>query len=149
MLTACCCIWYEEDCHSEKANGGEDHCSIDSPSAHSSMTHTYLFLIDSMIRRADEKYDLKSLVTQAHPSTERQVPEALTKFRYIHSFLDILLPLCRLAYTDLISDETKLVFQKDELEDKIGRPLVQQTLKVGLISQSKGARQISSTECKY
>ena len=137
MLTACCCMWYEEDCHSEESNDGEGQSSIDFPSAQTSMTHTYLSLVDSMIRRAAEKSDLRSLVTQAHPSTERQVPKALTKFRYIHSFLDTLLPLCRLAYTDLISDETKLVFQKDELEDKIGRSLVQQALKVGLISQSK------------
>ena len=137
MLTACCCMWYEEDCHSKKPNDGEDHYSIDSPSTHTSMTHTYLSLVDSMIRRADEKYDLKSLVTQAHPLTERLIPKALTKFRYIYSFLDTLLPLCRLAYTDLISDDTKLVFQKDEIEDKLGRPLVQLALKVGLISQSK------------
>ena len=137
MLTACCSMWFEEERHSENPNNDECHFSIDSSSAHVSMTHTYLSLIDSMIRRADEKYDLKSIITLAHPSTERNIPNALTKFRYIHSFLEPLLPLCRLAYTNLISDETKLVFQKDELEDRIGTSLVQLALKVGLISQTK------------
>ena len=47
------------------------------------------------------------------------------------------MPLCRLAYTDLVSGDTKLVFQKDELKGKIGRPLVEIALKVGLISQTK------------
>ena len=36
-----------------------------------------------------------------------------------------------------MSGETKLVFQKDELERKIGHPLVEIALKVGLISQTK------------
>ena len=36
-----------------------------------------------------------------------------------------------------MSDETKLVFQKDELEREIGHPLVEIALKVGLISQTK------------
>ena len=75
MLTACCCMWYEEDCHSGNPNDGEDYCSIDSPSAHTSMTYTYLSLVDSMIRRADEKHDLKSLVTQALPATETHLPK--------------------------------------------------------------------------
>ena len=137
MLTACCCMWYEEDGHSENQKDAEDHTSIDSPSAHTSMTHIYFSLVDSMIRRADEKYYLKALVEQAHSCTEMHFPKALTKFRYIHNFLGPILPLCRLAYTDLISDETKLVFQKDELEDRIGTSLVQLGLKVGLISQTK------------
>ena len=36
-----------------------------------------------------------------------------------------------------MSGETKLVFQKDELEREIGHPLVEIALKVGLISQTK------------
>ena len=137
VLTACLCMWYEEGAHSDQSNASSLHATIDSPTALTSMTYTYLSLIDSMIRRADEKHDLKYFHTKVHPSPERNFPKALSKFPYVHSFLDTLLPLCRLAYTDLISDETKLVFQKEELGDKIGRPLVQLALRVGLISQSK------------
>ena len=90
-----------------------------------------------MIRRADQKCDLKSIFTPAHTSLQRNVPNVLAKFSNIHRFLDVLLPLCRLAYTDLVSGETKLVFQKDELEREIGHPLVELALKVGLISQTK------------
>ena len=137
MLTACCCMWYEEDTRCEHSTENKGHVQINVPDTHTSMTHTYLSLIDSMIRRADEKYDLRSIVTKPKPSLKANIPMTLTMFPYIHDFLDTLLPLCRLAYTDLISDETKLVFQKEEFERNIGHHLVQLALKVGLISQSK------------
>ena len=137
MLTACCCMWYEEDAYSEQSQDTEGQVTIDSPTVHTSMTHTYLSLIDSMIRRADQKCDLRSLLKQACPLPLTNIPKVLTSFSYIHSFLGVLLPLCRLAYTDLVSGETKLVFQKDELEREIGQPLVEIALKVGLISQTK------------
>ena len=137
MLTACCCMWYEEDAYSGQSQDRKDLVTIDYPTVHTSMTHTYLSLVDSMIRRADQKCDLKSLITQVGPSPQTNIPIILKSFSYIHSFLGALLPLCRLAYTDLVSGETKLVFQKDELEREIGRPLVEIALKVGLISQTK------------
>ena len=137
MLTACCCMWYEEDVYSNQSMDREPPVTITSLTGHTSMTHIYLSLADSMIRRADEKCDLRSFLTQACPSPPTNIPEGLASFSYIHSFLYVLIPLCRLAYTDLMSDKTKLVFQKDELERKIGRPLVEIALKVGLISQTK------------
>ena len=137
MLTACCCAWYEEDARSEQLKGKQGYVSIYSPAVHTSMTHTYLSLVDSMIRRADEKYDLRSLLTQACPLSRANIPNIIASFSYINNFVGALLPLCRLACTDLVSDDTKLVFQKDELERKIGHPLVEIALKVGLISQTK------------
>ena len=137
MLTACCCMWYEEDAYSGQSQDTEGRVTIDSPTVHTSMTHTYLSLVDSMIRRADQKCDLRSPLTQACSLPQTNIPKILKSFSYIHSFLYALLPLCRLAYTDLVSRETKLVFQKDELEREIGRPLVEIALKVGLISQTK------------
>ena len=137
MLTACCCMWYEEDTYSEQLKGRQDLASIGPPTDNPSLTHTYLSLVDSMIRRADQKCDLKSIFTPAHTSLQTNVPKVVAKFSNIHRFLDVLLPLCRSAYTDLVSGETKLVFQKDELEREIGHPLVELALKVGLISQTK------------
>ena len=137
MLTACCCMWYEEDVYYEQTKGRKGQVQIDFPTVHTSMTHTYLSLVDSMIRRADQKCDLRSLLTQPGPSLRTNIPIVLKSFSYIHSFLGALLPLCRLAYMDLVSGETKLVFQKDELEREIGDPLVEIALKVGLISQTK------------
>ena len=138
MLTACCCMWYEEDTYSEQSHERTGQVTIiDSPTEHTSMTRTYLSLVDSMIRRADQKCDLRCLLTKTSPSTEIIVPKVLTSFSYIHSFLGAILPLCRLAYTDLVSGETKLVFQKDELEREIGHPLVEIAMKVGIISQTK------------
>ena len=137
MLTACCCMWYEEDTHCEQSTDNKGHVHINVTDTHTSMTHTYLSLVDSMIRRADEKCGLRSILTKSPRSQKTNIPTALTTFPYIHDFLDILLPLCRLAYTDLVSDETKLVFQKEEFGRKIGHDLVQLALRVGLISQSK------------
>ena len=137
MLTACCCMWYEEDAYSGQSQDTEGQVTIDSPTVHTSITHTYLSLVDSMIRRADQKCDLRSPLTQAAPLPRTNIPKILKSFSYIHSFLFALLPLCRLAYNDLVSGETRLVFQKDELERKIGPPLVEIALKVGLISQTK------------
>ena len=137
MLTACCCMWYEDDAYSGQSQDTGGQVTIDSPTVHTSMTHTYLSLVDSMIRRADQKCDLRSLLAQAVPLPQTNIPKILQSFSYIHSFLYALLPLCRLAYSDLVSGETKLVFQKDELERKIGHPLVEIALKVGLISQTK------------
>ena len=137
VLTACCCMWYEEDAYSEQSQDTEGQVTKDSPTVHTSMTFTYLSLVDSMIRRADQKCDLRSLLTQACPLPLTNIPKVLTSFSYIHNFLAALLPLCRLAYTDLVSGDTKLVFQKDELERELGHPLVEIALKVGLISQTK------------
>ena len=137
MLTACCCLWYEEDAYIEQSNDRKGQVTIDYPTVRTSMTHTYLSLVDSMIRRADQKCDLESLLTLAGPLPLTNIPKVLQSFSYIHSFIGVLLPLCRLAYTALVSSETKLVFQKDELEREIGHTLVDIALKVGLISQTK------------
>ena len=138
MLTACCCMWYENDAFSEQSQDTDGQVTIiDSPTVHTSITYTFLSLVDSMIRRADQKCDLMSLLTQACALPQTSIPGVLTSFSYINNFLGALLPLCRLAYTDLVSGDTKLVFQKDELERKIGCPLVEIALKVGLISQTK------------
>ena len=137
MLTALCCIWYEEDLFSKQSKDRKDHASVDSSTVRTSITYTYLSLVDSMIRRADEKCDLRSLLTQVYPSPRTNIPKILALFSYIHSFIGALLPLCRLAYTDWVFGETKLVFQKDELVREIGHPIVEIALKVGLISQTK------------
>ena len=96
MLTACLCMWYEEGAYSDKSNDNKDHASIDFPTEHISMTHSYLSLIDSMIRRANEKYDLKHLLT--NPSHERNCPKALSNFPYMSYFFTVVWMLfCRYA----------------------------------------------------
>ena len=136
MLTACCCMWYEEDAYFERSKGWKGNVTKDSPTVHTSMTYTYLSLVDSMIRRADQKCDLRSFLVQSLPSPPTNFPNILASFLYVNRFLGALLPLCTLAYTDLVSGETKLVFQKDELETNMGGPIVEIALKVGLISQT-------------
>ena len=124
MLTACCCMWHEEDKHTENSKDGTP---IDFPTAYTSMTYTYLCLVDSMIRRADEKCDIRSDLTQLCSDAQATLAD----------FLYVLLPLCKLACDDLLSGETRLVFQKEELEGKLGHRLVQIALRIGLISQTR------------
>ena len=79
VLTACCCLWYEEFAYSKQSNSMEAHTSIKYPTEYNSVTHTFLSLVDSMIRRADEKCDLKStgtgtsLPTNTHSKNTDQV----------------------------------------------------------------------------
>ena len=70
MLTACCCMWYEENNHSKQSSDRAAHTSAFFATEEISVTHTFLSLVDSMIRRADEKFDLKASLTQAHLSPQ-------------------------------------------------------------------------------
>ena len=58
-------------------------------------------------------------------------------FDHISSFIDMLLPFCELAYTDLMSAETKLVFNKGQLERQLDKSQVDLAHRLGLISQAK------------
>ena len=49
----------------------------------------------------------------------------------------MLLPFCELAFTDLMSAETKLVFNKGQLERRLGKSHVDLAHRLGLISQAK------------
>ena len=133
IVTALCYIWHEEDVQSERnVHKGIELKNTDNMAiSENSLTLTYLKLIEAMIRRADEKHDLRSFFDQ------RNVPKIFSDFRYISNLMDVLLKFCELAYTDLVSNETKLVFQKEQLEMKIGVEQVQAVLRIGLISQTR------------
>ena len=136
MLTALCYMWIEEDAIMEKRSK-KDHSDKIIPSTQTSMAYTYLSLVEAMIRRADEKHDLCTLVKDMSLHLPTKTPTILSDFIEIAKFINALLPFCSLAYADLVSSETKLVFPKEQLEEKIGHSLVQLALKVGLISQAK------------
>ena len=141
MLTALCYMWCEEDSQTKQTldtTSDEDTQPLhDAPVAKLSMTFTYLSLIEAMFERASEKYDLKSLLGRTCPLAQVNIPKIVAEFSNITSYMFALLPFCRLAYTDLVSDDTQLVFRREQLEKEIGYPLVQLALRVGLISQSK------------
>ena len=71
------------------------------------------------------------------PSTQLSLPDILKKFQHICHVIDMLLPFCNLAYTDLLSTETKLVFHKGQLERQLGKSHVDLAHRLGLISQAK------------
>ena len=72
-----------------------------------------------------------------NPSTHLGLPEIFKTYHLISHFIDMLLPFCELAFTDLMSAETKLVFNKGQLESKLDKSKVDLAHRLGLISQAK------------
>ena len=142
MLIAACNLWHGEDSDSSKV-------SSDSKQSFSK-THLYLSLLDQMIENAARKQRKQgnaeqnpaaSLLSDSdrenNPSTQSAIPQFMKTFDHISSFVDMLLPFCELAFTDLMSAETKLVFNKGQLERKLGKSQVDLAHRLGLISQAK------------
>ena len=131
MLAASCLVWYEED----------EECSSSSETYQGTsdfMTLLYVKLLKIMISRAAKKHDvITSCKKQQTQSTLKNKPQILSKFRDLIIFIEVLIPVGRLALQDLMSEEMHLVFDKDEIEDDIGEWKVDLALKAGVLSQAK------------
>ena len=136
MLVAACHLWYEG--RDQSLGVGE----------HFSRTQLYLSLLEQMIKSAANKQSKQQLAKPnavatflhdkvANPSFPVYIPKSLTTFHHISHFIEMLLPFCELAYNDLVSSETKLVFHKGQLERRLGESQVDLAFKLGLISQVK------------
>ena len=140
MLVAACHLWYEQDVRgSGKHLGSEKSLS---------MTHLYLSLLEQMIKDAASKQTEQGILTQnpvalylydteKSPPIHPGLPAILRKYHHITHFISMLLPFCELAFTDLVSADTRLIFDKGQLERNIGRSQVNLAQKLGLISQTK------------
>ena len=140
MLIAACHLW-----HTEKAkNSKKSSDTVKSVSK----THLYLSLLDLMIQNAARKQSKQGSTEQNlaasllndlvnNPPTHSDLPEILKTFSHVSHFIDMLLPFCELAFTDLMSAKTKLVFNKGQLERRIGKSHVDLAHRMGLISQAK------------
>ena len=116
-----------------------------------SKTHLYLSLLDQMIENAARKQSKKGYTGQNpsalllsvsdrenNPSTQSALPEFMKTFDHISNFIDMLLPFCELAFIDLISAETKLVFNKGQLERQLGKSHVDLAHRLGFDQPGKG-----------
>ena len=140
MLIAACHLWHKEEVFgSNKALSSEQSFS---------KTHLYLSLIDLMIQNAARKQNKQGSMEQNlaaslssdrenNPSSHPGLPKILKSFNHISNYIDMLLPFCELAFTDLMSAETKLVFNKGQLERRLGKSHVDLAHRLGLISQAK------------
>ena len=140
MLIAACHLWHKEEAiRSNKSLGSEQSFS---------KTHLYLSLLDLMIQNAAKKQNKQGNTEQNlaaslssdrenNPSTRPGMPKILKTFDHVSHFIDMLLPFCELAFSDLMSDETKLVFHRDQLERQLGKSHVDLAHRLGLISQAK------------
>ena len=140
MLIAACHLWHrEETIVSNK--------SLDSEQSFSK-THLYLSLLDLMIqntaKKQNEQTNMEHNLAQSlwqdrenNPPTHPDLAGILNSFHHVSQFIDMLLPFCELAFTDLVSAETKLVFNKSQLERQLGKSHVDLAHRLGLISQAK------------
>ena len=140
MLIAACHLWHKEEAiGSNKSLGSKQSFS---------KTHLYLSLLDLMIQNAAKKQNKQGNMEQNlaaslssdrenNPSTRPGLPKILKIFDHVSYYIDMLLPFCELAFTDLMSDETKLVFHKGQLERQLGKSHVDLAHRLGLISQAK------------
>ena len=140
MLIAACHLWHKEDViGSNKSLNSEQSFS---------KTNLYLSLLDLMIQNAARKENKQGSMEQNlavslssdrenNPSIRHGLPKILKSFNHISNYIDMLLPFCELAFTDLMSAETKLVFNKGQLERQLGKSLVDLAHRLGLISQAK------------
>ena len=113
-------------------------CGVDSLSYF--MTLFYLKLMEILITRAKPKHDIVKyflLEKLNDGNTTRYIPHILSKFSHITDFLEVIIPIGRLALQDLVSDQTCLVFPVDKLERDIGHSNVELALKAGILSQTK------------
>ena len=162
MLLAACHLWHREDTRS--LNKSLDTTGVGQglgrlslfrthylrpPAKQSfSFTHLYLELLDQMIQNAARKQSQQENLIQntqmslfsdkeINPSTHPDMPIILRKFPHLCHYIDMLLPFCELAFTDLMSADTKLVFNKGQLERQLGKSHVDLAHRLGLISQAK------------
>ena len=149
MLTAACHLWCEE----------EKSCVVGDTKSFSK-THLYLSIFEHMIKRVVTKqreeenpqrnvvsfllkkfcrdiFHFINMLLRRIRGNHVDVPCILTTFHHISRFNNMLLPFCELAFTDLISDGGKLIFQKGYLERQLGQSQVDLAHTLGLISQAK------------
>ena len=86
------------------------------------------------------------MIEKNNPSRHPGLPEILKTFDHVSHFIDMLLPFCELAFTDLMSAETKLIFNKGQLERQLGKSHVDLAHRLGLISQAKVRSDIGSPQ---
>ena len=140
MLIAACHLWHKKEAViSSKSSDSELSFS---------KTHLYLSLLDLMIQNAVKKQSKQGSMEQDltlsllsdrenNPSSHSDLLLMLKSFKHVCHFIDMLLPFCELAFTDLMSAETKLVFNKGQLERRLGKSYVDLAHRLGLISQAK------------
>ena len=149
MLIAACHLWHKEETIGSNKSLSSEQSFF--------KTHLYLSLLDLMIQNAARKQKKQENIEQNptvsvssdrenNPSRHPGLPKILKRFNKVSHYIDMLLPFCELAFTDLMSAETKLVFNKGQLEKQLGKSHVDLARRLGLISQAKVRSDIGSPQ---
>ena len=119
-----------------------------------SMTSFYAALLNLLIKLAFDNKRVTQISVVRQPMTEIDYPSLLTKQKKLRDHIRILVLIGKVAYEDLVLENEKieydeaddseckrkgalqLVFEKDELIEKLGPEVLNFALEVGLLSQS-------------
>ena len=116
------------------------------------MTCFYLKLTELMITKAEIKHDsVRSFLQKTqNPVISHNIPSILPKFSHIVDFLDVIMSIGELAFLDLVSEQTLLVFPNDKLFREISPSCLDLSLKSGILCETKTLRLFhQNTSCTF
>ena len=94
-------------------------------------------MIQNAAKKQNKQGSMEQNLAASLLSDRENNPCILKTFDHVSHYIDMLLPFCELAFTNLMSAETKLVFNKGQLERRLGKSHVDLAHRLGLISQAK------------
>ena len=106
----------------------------------SSVTGLALNQLELLIRRAIERGHIDTnVVNKLHTSLApvKERPKIIQQKKYISQYFIILYKLGKIAFNDLVSKTSHLVFNLDALQEALGERELELSLKVGIVSQMR------------
>ena len=105
-----------------------------------SVTGLALDQLELLIQRAEKRDDIPKNATgtvEESVGSTIDVPEIIQINTSLSKVIAVLFKLGKEAFMDLISNETRLVFEREKLEDGLGKVELEIALKVGIVSQMR------------
>ncbi|KAK3084752.1 hypothetical protein FSP39_018278 [Pinctada imbricata] len=121
MAIACVQIWYEE---------------ID---IGNSMTNLYVALLNLLVKRSNQKTPLSANIRERLSEESSKLmhlfPRNFTTKKNVKDIFGVLLKLGKIAYEDLVANETRLVFSEDDISKFLENYEMEFARKTGLLCQ--------------
>ena len=101
-----------------------------------SMTGVIVDQLEILIRLSMDRGQIETNITNKR-DMKINVPQNIKENKLLSRFIVLFHKLGKLAYSDLISKESHLVFTKEMLEDTLGENELDMALKIGIVSQTR------------
>ena len=105
-----------------------------------STTGLALDQLELLIQRAEMRGDIQENATgtvDESVGSTIDMPEVIQNNTSLSQIIGVLYKLGKVAFMDLISSESRLVFDREKLEDGLGKVELEIALKVGIVSQMR------------